>query len=148
MLKPKRKIFSDEDIQKFLRTINKIKGRKMPTKELKLADLVNDAGICWDYSYDKDSGTLELSLDLDTVANRPTNATVTWVQNEDGEGLATVSIEEEDEVVEKESVIEPLLRQELSNYLSASVVDEVIYNLSDIIDIYEEKADIKPVEIR
>ena len=95
--KPKRKIFSDEDIQKFLRTINKIKGRKMPTKELKLADLVNDAGICWDYSYDKDSGTLELSLDLDTVANRPTNATVTWVQNEDGEGLATVSIEEEDE---------------------------------------------------
>ena len=56
--------------------------------------------------------------------------------------------EEEDEVVEKESVIEPLLRQELSNYLSDSVVDEVVYNLSDIIDIYEEKADIKPVEIR
>ena len=148
MLKPKRKIFSEEDIQKFLRTINKIKGRKMPTKELKLADLVNDAGICWDYSYDKATGTLELTVDLDTVANRPTDATVTWVQNEDGEGLATVSIEEEDEVVEKESVIEPLLRQELSNYLSDSIVDEVVYNLSDIIDIYEEKADIKPVEIR
>ena len=120
----------------------------MPTKELKLADLVNDASICWDYSYDKGSGTLELTVDLDTVANKPTDATVTWVQNEDGEGLATVSIEEEDEVVEKESVIEPLLRQELSNYLSDSVVDEVVYNLSDIIDIYEEKADIKPVEIR
>ena len=120
----------------------------MPTKEIKLADLVNDASICWDYSYDKATGTLELTVDLDTVANNPTNATVTWVQNEDGEGLATVYIEEEDEVVEKESVIEPLLRQELSNYLSASVVDEVVYNLSDIIDIYEEKADIKPVEIR
>ena len=120
----------------------------MPTKELKLADLVNDAGICWDYDYDKATGTLELTVDLDTVANNPTNATVTWVQNEDGEGLATVYIEEEDEVVEKESVIEPLLRQELSNYLSDSVVDEVVYNLSDIIDIYEEKADIKPVEIR
>ena len=120
----------------------------MPTKELKLADLVNDAGICWDYSYDKASGTLELTVDLDTVANRPTNATVTWVQNEDGEGLATVYIEEEEEVVEKASVIEPILRQELSNYLSASVVDEVVYNLSDVIDIYEEKADIKPVEIR
>ena len=120
----------------------------MPTKELKLADLVNDASICWDYSYDHASGTLELTVDLDTVANRPTDATVTWVQNEDGEGLATVYIEEEDEVVEKESVIEPLLRQELSNYLSDSVVDEVVYNLSDIIDIYEEKADIKPVEIR
>ena len=120
----------------------------MPTKELKLADLVNDASICWDYSYDQDSGTLELTVDLDTVANKPTDATVTWVQNEDGEGIATVSIEEEEEVVEKESVIEPLLRQELSNYLSASVVDEVVYNLSDIIDIYEEKADIKPVEIR
>ena len=122
----------------------------MPTKELKLADLVNDAGICWDYSYDKASGTLELTVDLDTVANRPTNATVTWVQNEDGEGLATVSIdeEEEEEVVEKASVIEPILRQELSNYLSASVVDEVVYNLSDVINIYEEKADIKPIEIR
>ena len=121
----------------------------MPTKELKLADLVNDAGICWDYGYDKSTGTLELTVDLDTVANRPTNATVTWVQNEDGEGLATVSIEEEEEeVVEKASVIEPILRQELSNYLSASVVDEVVYNLSDVIDIYEEKADIKPVEIR
>ena len=122
----------------------------MPTKELKLADLVNDAGICWDYSYDKATGTLELTVDLDTVANKPKDATVTWVQNEDGEGLATVTIEEEeeDEVVEKESVIEPLLRQELSNYLSDSVVDEVIYNLSDIIDIYEEKADIKPIEIR
>ena len=144
-----KKHFSEEDIQKFLRTINKIKRGKMPTKELKLADLVNDAGICWDYSYDKDSGTLELSLDLDTVANRPTNATVTWVQNEDGEGLATVSIEEEeDEVVENKSVIEPILRQELSNYLSDSVIDEIVYNLSDVIDIYEEKADIKPVEIR
>ena len=55
---------------------------------------------------------------------------------------------EEEEVVEKESVIEPLLRQELSNYLVPALVDEVIYNLSDIIDIYEEKADIKPVEIR
>ena len=120
----------------------------MPTKELKLADLVNDASICWDYSYDHGSGTLELTVDLDTVANKPKDATVTWVQNEDGEGIATVSIEEEEEVVEKESVIEPLLRQELSNYLSASVVDEVVYNLSDIIDIYEEKADIKPVEIR
>ena len=120
----------------------------MPTKELKLADLVNDAGICWDYSYDHGSGTLELTVDLDTVANNPKDATVTWVQNEDGEGIATVSIEEEEEVVEKESVIEPLLRQELSNYLSDSVVDEVVYNLSDIIDIYEEKADIKPVEIR
>ena len=120
----------------------------MPTKELKLADLVNDAGICWDYSYDHDSGTLELTVDLDTVANKPTDATVTWVQNEDGEGLATVSIEEEDEVVEKESVIKPLLRQELSNYLVPALVDEVVYNLSDIIDIYEEKADIKPVEIR
>ena len=119
----------------------------MPTKELKLADLVNDAGICWDYGYDKATGTLELTVDLDTVANNPTNATVTWVQNEDGE-VNTVYIEEEDEVVEKESVIEPLLRQELSNYLSDSVVDEVVYNLSDIIDIYEEKADIKPVEIR
>ena len=144
-----KKHFSEEDIQKFLRTINKIKRGKMPTKELKLADLVNDAGICWDYSYDKDSGTLELSLDLDTVANRPTNATVTWVQNEDGEGLATVSIEEEeDEVVENKSVIEPILRQELSNYLSDSVIDEIVYNLSDVIDIYEEKANIKPVEIR
>lgn len=120
----------------------------MPTKELKLADLVNDAGICWDYSYDKATGTLELTVDLDTVANNPKDATVTWVQNEDGEGIATVSIEEEEEVVEKESVIEPLLRQELSNYLSASIVDEVVYNLSDIIDIYEEKANIKPVEIR
>ena len=120
----------------------------MPTKELKLADLVNDASICWDYSYDHGSGTLELTVDLDTVANNPKDATVTWVQNEDGEGIATVSIEEEEEAVEKESVIEPLLRQELSNYLSASVVDEVVYNLSDIIDIYEEKADIKPVEIR
>ena len=80
----------------------------MPTKELKLADLVNDAGICWDYSYDKATGTLELTVDLDTVANNPTDATITWVQNEDGEGIATVSIEEEDEVVEKESVIEPL----------------------------------------
>ena len=29
MLKPKRKIFSEEDIQKFLRTINKIKGDKI-----------------------------------------------------------------------------------------------------------------------
>ena len=29
MLKPKRKIFSDEDVQKFLRTINKIKGEKI-----------------------------------------------------------------------------------------------------------------------
>ncbi len=29
MLKPKRKIFSEEDIQKFLRTINKIKGEKI-----------------------------------------------------------------------------------------------------------------------
>ena len=146
-----KKHFSEEDIQKFLRTINKIKRGKMPTKELKLADLVNDAGICWDYSYDKDSGTLELSLDLDTVANRPTNATVTWVQNEDGEGLATVSIEEEeeeDEVVENKSVIEPILRQELSNYLSDTIIDEVVYNLSDVIGIYEEKADIKPVEIR
>ena len=120
----------------------------MPTKELKLADLVNDASICLDYSYDHGSGTLELTVDLDTVANNPKDATVTWVQNEDGEGIATVSIEEEEEVVEKESVIEPLLRQELSNYLSDSVVDEVVYNLSDIIDIYEEKADIKPVEIR
>ena len=120
----------------------------MPTKELKLADLVNDAGICWDYGYDKATGTLELTVDLDTVANNPTNATVTWVQNEDGEGIATVSIEEEEEVVENKSVIEPILRQELSNYLSDSVVDEVVYNLSDIIDIYEEKADIKPVEIR
>ena len=121
----------------------------MPTKELKLADLVNDAGICWDYSYDKATGTLELTVDLDTVANNPTDATITWVQNEDGEGLATVTIEEEEEeeVVEKESVIEPVLRQELSNYLSDSVVDEVIYNLSDIIDIYEEKADIKPIDI-
>ena len=120
----------------------------MPTKELKLADLVNDAGICWDYGYDKSTGTLELTVDLDTVANNPTDATISWVQNEDGEGLATVYIEEEEEVVEKESVIEPLLRQELSNYLSDSVVDEIVYNLSDIIDIYEEKADIKPVEIR
>ena len=120
----------------------------MPTKELKLADLVNDASICWDYSYDKGSGTLELTVDLDTVANNPTDATITWVQNEDGEGIATVSIEEEEEVVEKESVIEPILRQELSNYLSASLIDEVVYNLSDVIDIYEEKADIKPVEIR
>ena len=59
-----------------------------------------------------------------------------------------LSIEEEDEVVEKESVIEPILRQELSNYLVPALVDEVVYNLSDIIDIYEEKADIKPVEIR
>ena len=122
----------------------------MPTKELKLADLVNDAGICWDYSYDHASGTLELTVDLDTVANKPKDATVTWVQNEDGEGIATVSIEEEEEeeVVEKESVIEPLLRQELSNYLVPALVDEVVYNLSDIIDIYEEKANIKPVEIR
>ena len=120
----------------------------MPTKELKLADLVNDAGICWDYGYDKSTGTLELTVDLDTVANNPTDATISWVQNEDGEGLATVYIEEEEEVVEKASVIEPILRQELSNYLSASVVDEVVYNLSDVIDIYEEKADIKPVEIR
>ena len=120
----------------------------MPTKELKLADLVNDAGICWDYSYDKATGTLELMVDLDTVANKPTDATVTWVQNEDGEGIATVSIEEEEEVVEKESVIEPLLRQELSNYLVPALVDEVVYNLSDVINIYEEKADIKPIEIR
>ena len=120
----------------------------MPTKELKLADLVNDAGICWDYSYDKATGTLELTVDLDTVANNPTDATITWVQNEDGEGIATVSIEEEEEVVEKESVIEPILRQELSNYLVPALVDEVVYNLSDIIDIYEQKADIKPVEIR
>ena len=122
----------------------------MSTKKLKLADLVNDAGICWDYNYDKATGTLELTVDLDTVANNPTDATITWVQSEDGEGLATVTIEEEEEeeVVEKESVIEPVLRQELSNYLSDSVVDEVIYNLSDIIDIYEEKADIKPIEIR
>ena len=120
----------------------------MPTKELKLADLVNDTSICWDYSFDKASGTLELTLDLDTVANRPTDATVTWVQNEDGEGLATVSIEEEEEVVERESVIEPILRQELSNYLVPALVDEVVYNLSDVISIYEEKADIKPVEIR
>lgn len=29
MLKPKRKIFSEEDVQKFLRTINKIKGEKI-----------------------------------------------------------------------------------------------------------------------
>ena len=29
MLKPKRKIFSEEDIQKFLSTINKIKGEKI-----------------------------------------------------------------------------------------------------------------------
>ena len=120
----------------------------MPTKELKLADLVNDAGICWDYGYDKSTGTLELTVDLDTVANNPTDATISWVQNEDGEGLATVYIEEEEEVVEKASVIEPILRQELSNYLSASVVDEVVYNLSDVINIYEEKADIKPIEIR
>tara|TARA_B100001989_G_C24493529_1_gene440909 strand:- start:339 stop:698 length:360 start_codon:yes stop_codon:yes gene_type:complete len=119
----------------------------MPTKELKLVDLVNDASVCWDYSFDKASGTLELSLDLDTVANNPTDATVTWVQNEDGEGVGTVSIEEE-EVVEKKSVIEPILRQELSNYLVPALVDEVVYNLSDVIDIYEEKADIKPVEIR
>ena len=121
----------------------------MPTKELKLADLVNDTSICWDYSYDKASGTLEISLELDTVANKPTDATVTWHQNEDGEGLATVSIEEEeDEVVEKESVIEPILRQELSNYLVPALIDEVVYNLSDVISIYEEKANIKPVEIR
>ena len=121
----------------------------MPTKEIKLADLVNDADLIWDYSYDKGSGTFELTVDLDTVANNPTDATLIWVQNEDGEGAYTVSIEEEEEeVVEKKSVIEPVLRQELSNYLSDSVVDEVIYNLSDIIDIYEEKADIKPIEIR
>ena len=120
----------------------------MPTKELKLADLVNDAGICWDYGYDKSTGTLELTVDLDTVANNPTDATISWVQNEDGEGLATVYIEEEEEVVEKASVIEPLLRQELSNYLVPALVDEVVYNLSDVINIYEEKADIKPIEIR
>lgn len=121
----------------------------MPTKELKLADLVNDASICWDYSYDHGSGTLELTVDLDTVANKPTDATVTWVQNEDGEGIATVSIEEEEaEVVEKESVIEPILRQELSNYLVPALVDEVVYNLSDVINIYEEKANIKPIENR
>ena len=119
----------------------------MPTKELKLVDLVNDASVCWDYSFDKASGTLELSLDLDTVANNPTEATVTWHQNEDGEGVGTVSIEEE-EVAENKSVIEPVLRQELSNYLSDAVIDEVVYNLSDVIGIYEEKADIKPVEIR
>ena len=29
MLKPKRKIFSEEDVQKFLSTINKIKGEKI-----------------------------------------------------------------------------------------------------------------------
>mgnify|MGYP004110343697 FL=1 len=29
MLKPKRKIFSEEDVQKFLRTIKKIKGEKI-----------------------------------------------------------------------------------------------------------------------
>jgi len=29
MLKPKRKIFSEEDVQKFLRTIDKIKGEKI-----------------------------------------------------------------------------------------------------------------------
>ena len=116
----------------------------MPTKEMKLTDLVNDASVCWDYSFDKASGTLEFLLDLDTVANKPKDATVTWVQNEDGEGLATVTIEEE-ETVENQSTIEPILRQELSNYLSDSVVDEVIHNLSDVIDIYEEKADIKPV---
>ena len=46
----------------------------MSTKELKLADLVNDASICWDYSYDHGSGTLELTVDLDTVANKPTDA--------------------------------------------------------------------------
>ena len=123
----------------------------MPTKEIKLVDLVNDADLIWDWSYDKGSSTFKLTVDLDTVANNPTDATLIWVKNweEDGEGAYTVSIEEEeDEVVEKESVIEPLLRQELSNYLSDSVVDEVIYNLSDIIDIYEEKADIKPIEIR
>ena len=113
----------------------------MPTKEIKLTDLVNDADIIWDYSYDKGSGTLELTVDLDTVANNPTDATLIWVQNEDGEGAYTVSIEEEeDEVVENQSAIEPILRQELSNYLSDSVVDEVIHNLSDIID--------NPVEIR
>ena len=112
----------------------------MPTKEIKLVDLVNDADLIWDYSYDKGSGTFELTVDLDTVANNPTDATLIWVQNEDGEGAYTVSIEEEEEVVEKESVIEPILRQELSNYLSDSVVDEVIHNLSDIID--------NPVEIR
>ena len=121
----------------------------MPTKELKLTDLVNDASVCWDYSFDKASGTLEFSLDLDTVANKPTDATVTWHQNEDGVGTATVSIEEEEkEVTKNKSVIEPILRQELSNYLSDVVIDEVVYNLSDVIDIYEEKADIKPVEIR
>ena len=56
--------------------------------------------------------------------------------------------EEEKEVTKNKSVIEPILRQELSNYLSDVVIDEVVYNLSDVIDIYEEKADIKPVEIR
>ena len=114
----------------------------MPTKEIKLADLVNDADLIWDYSYDKGSGTFELTVDLDTVANNPTDATLIWVQNwEDGEAAYTVSIEEEeDEVVENQSAIEPILRQELSNYLSDSVVDEVIHNLSDIID--------NPVEIR
>ena len=75
----------------------------MPTKELKLADLVNDAGICWDYGYDKATGTLELTVDLDTVANNPTDATITWVQNEDGEGIATVSIEEEEEVSKRKN---------------------------------------------
>ena len=102
----------------------------MATKELKLADLVNDGGICWDYSYDKDTNHLEISLDLSVVSENPTYVNVSWHQPIEDEGVATVYIEEEEETTTTGlDSLEAALRQQLSTYLSDTVVEEIIDNL-------------------
>ena len=104
--------------------------KKMATKELKLADLVNDGGICWDYSYDKDTNYLELSLDLSLVSENPTDVNISWHQPIEDEGVATVHIEEEEETTTTGlDSLEAALRQQLSTYLSDTVVEEIIDNL-------------------
>ena len=103
--------------------------KKMATKELKLADLVNDGGICWDYSYDKDTNYLELSLDLSLVSENPTDVNISWHQPIEDEGVATVYIEEEEETTTGLDSLEAALRQQLSTYLSDTVVEEIIDNL-------------------
>lgn len=99
----------------------------MATKELKLADLVNDGGICWDYSYDKNTNYLELSLDLSLVSENPTDVNISWEQSIEDEGVATVYIEEE--TTTGLYSLEDALRQQLSTYLSDTVVEEIIDNL-------------------
>ena len=101
----------------------------MATKELKLADLVNDGGICWDYSYDKDTNYLEISLDLSLVSENPTDVNISWHQPIEDEGVATVYIEEEEETTTGLDSLESALRQQLSTYLSDTVVEEIIDNL-------------------